>query len=411
LTNIGDINDNVATSLLPTNPQFRPRVEVTRLLGEIDEFKGHWRKLGEIRAERLISLRQVTTNESAGSSTRIEGAELTDEEVARVLQGLQVDSFRARDEAEVLGYAELLQTIFLTIIGRSHSPRTTSSTSTRSSWATSPRTSGIGASTRSSKTQSRRGTRMAASRSSRTASPFDTARLMAELVTATNEAIASDQLHPLIAIARFVVDFLAIHPFQDGNGRLSRAITALLLLRSGYDYVPYASVERVIEDNKVGYYHALRVSQAAMQADPTAFGEWLVFFLRVLRAQARSLSAKLEMERSILHLKDVQVKVLEHVERHGRGTAAEVARALAIDQRQARYHLGLLVEHGLLAPHGERRGRYYTRGATGAPVLRPQGETRNGAILAAVLQRGGKVSRSELRELIAAREPPNGPGA
>src|SRR6266571_764807 len=86
--------------------------ELTRLLGEIDEFKGHWRKLGEIQAERLASLRQVTTIESAGSSTRIEGAQLTDDEVARVLQGLKVDSFRARDAGEVLGYAELLQTIF-----------------------------------------------------------------------------------------------------------------------------------------------------------------------------------------------------------------------------------------------------------------------------------------------------------
>ena len=98
--------------------QFHPALapaqvaELTRLLGEIDEFKGLWRKLGEIRAERLAALRQVTTIESAGSSTRIEGAELSDEEVAQVLQGLRVDAFRARDQAEVLGYAELLQTVF-----------------------------------------------------------------------------------------------------------------------------------------------------------------------------------------------------------------------------------------------------------------------------------------------------------
>ena len=96
------------------NPALAPEqiTELTRLLGEIDEFKGLWRKLGEIREERLASLRQVTTIESAGSSTRIEGAQLSDDEVARVLQGLQVDSFRARDEGEVRGYAELLQTIF-----------------------------------------------------------------------------------------------------------------------------------------------------------------------------------------------------------------------------------------------------------------------------------------------------------
>jgi Fic family protein len=377
---------------------------VTRLLGEIDEFKGHWRKLGEIRAERLTSLRQVTTVESAGSSTRIEGAELTDDEVSRVLQGLQVDSFRARDEGEVLGYGELLQTIF---DNHREIPLT-------ENYLKQLHKILLG---HVAKDERHRGeykkfenpveARHPDGRVEvvfRTASPFDTPRLMAELVAATNDAMASDQLHPLIAIARFVVDFLAIHPFQDGNGRLSRAVTALLLLRSGYDYVPYASVERVIEDNKVGYYHGLRVSQAAMQSDPTAFGEWLVFFLRVLQAQARSLSAKLEMERSILHLKDIQVKVLEHVERHGRGTAAKVARALSIGGRQARYHLGLLVERGLLAPHGERRGRYYTRPAAGAPNVAPLADSRNAAILADILERGGKVGRQELQGLIATHE-------
>src|SRR5688500_1953594 len=86
--------------------------EAMRLIGEIDVFKGHWRKLQEIRAEKLAQLRQVTTIESAGSSTRIEGAELSDQEVARVLQGLSLESFRARDESEVRGYGDLLQVIF-----------------------------------------------------------------------------------------------------------------------------------------------------------------------------------------------------------------------------------------------------------------------------------------------------------
>ncbi len=376
-------------------------VELTRMLGEIDEFKGHWRKLGEIRAERLTSLRQVTTIESAGSSTRIEGAELSDDEVAKVLQGLKVDSFRARDGAEVRGYAELLQLVF---DGHSDIPLTENHLKQLHQVL-------LG---HVPKDERHRGeykkfdnhveARHPDGRVEivfRTASPFDTPRQMTNLVVATNEVLQGDEIHPLITIARFIVEFLAIHPFQDGNGRLSRAVTALLLLRSGYDYIPYASVERVIEDNKAEYYHALRVSQTAMQEDPAAFGVWMIFFLRVLRTQARSLAAKLELERSILQLKDIQVKVLEHVERHGRATTTEVALALGVDPRAVRYHLGLLVKQGLLQAHGERRGRDYTRpiAPNSAPVR--AAESRNAAILGDILERGGIVDKSELRALIA----------
>ncbi len=105
-----------------------------------------------------------------------------------------------------------------------------------------------------------------------TATPFDTPRLMSELVTATNAAFEQGAVHAVVVIARFAVDFLAIHPFQDGNGRLARAMTTLLLLRAGYEYVPYASPERVIEDDKQEYYVALRTSQLAMRANPAAFG-------------------------------------------------------------------------------------------------------------------------------------------
>ena len=86
-----------------------------------------------------------------------------------------------------------------------------------------------------------------------TASPFDTPRLMGELVQWANDNLESGELHKLIVIAIFVVVFLAIHPFQDGNGRLSRVLTTLLLLRSGYDYVPYSSLESIIEQNKDSY--------------------------------------------------------------------------------------------------------------------------------------------------------------
>jgi len=373
--------------------------ELTRLLGEIDEFKGHWRKLGEIRAERLASLRQVTTIESAGSSTRIEGAQLSDEEVARVLQGLRVDSFRARDEGEVRGYAELLQTIFdnyrdipLTENYIKQLHKILLGHVEKDEWHRGE----YKKYENNVEAQHADGTKTVVFR---TAFPFDTPRLMAELVAATKAALEGDEVHPLIVISRFIVEFLAIHPFQDGNGRLSRVLTALLMLRVGYEYVPYASVEHIIEENKPAYYHALRTSQETMRTNPTAFGDWLLFLLRLLRTQKVVLGAKLEVERAIVHLKEVQLRILELVEKHGRVTSAEVARALKLDYRATRYHLGLLVERGLVDAHGERRGRYYTRRMSPPAEVSPD-ESRNAAILAEILEGGGAVTRAELRAIV-----------
>src|ERR1700741_3164929 len=86
----------------------RQTSELTRLIGELDHFRGHWRKLQEIRAERLAQLRQGTTGEATGGSTRLEGGELSTADVARVLGGRRIESFRSRDEDEVRGYGDLL---------------------------------------------------------------------------------------------------------------------------------------------------------------------------------------------------------------------------------------------------------------------------------------------------------------
>ncbi len=362
--------------------------ELTRLLGEIDEFKGHWRKVGEIRAERLASLRQVTTIESTGSSTRIEGAQLSDDEVARVLQGLRVDSFRARDEGEVRGYAELLQTVFdhhrdipLTENYVKQLHKILLGHVEKDEWHRGE----YKKHENNVEAQHSDGTKTIVFR---TASPFDTPRLMTELVAATNEALESDALHPLVVIAGFIVHFLAIHPFQDGNGRLSRALTALLMLRAGYEYVPYASVERVIEENKPAYYHALRVSQTAMQQDPTRFGDWLLFFLRVLQSQKRTLAGKLEVERAILRLNDVQVRILELVEKQGRATSSEVAVALQLDSRAARY--AAILERGGSLSQRELRTLVREHGADGRLVGSLHGRRK------AHLRRDPKTGRSVL---------------
>ncbi|MBC7790178.1 MAG: Fic family protein [Anaerolineae bacterium] len=340
--------------------------EALRLIGEIDEFKGHWRRVSEIRAEQLAQLRQVTTIESVASSTRIEGAELTDAQVARVLSGLQADSFRARDQAEVRGYGDLMAIIY-----QSHSDLPLTENHLKQLHTALLR--------HSERDERHRGeykklpNHVQATHPNgqieilfHTASPFDTPRLMTELVSVTADAFDREIAHPLVVTARFVVELLAIHPFQDGNGRLARACTTLLLLRSGYDYVPYSSLERVVEDNKDGYYSALRESQLAIRDNRLAFGAWLLFFLRALSVQKRSLEAKLEVERSMLRLSGLQQRILEIITAQGRATTSTIAKWLAVPSRTVRYNLEILVAHRLAEAHGERRGRYYTR-FTGNP--------------------------------------------
>ncbi len=86
--------------------------EILNLIARIDEFKGAWRALGTLAPDRLSALRRVATIESIGSSTRIEGSKLSDREVERLLSKLQIKSFATRDEQEVAGYAELMDLIF-----------------------------------------------------------------------------------------------------------------------------------------------------------------------------------------------------------------------------------------------------------------------------------------------------------
>lgn len=374
--------------------------EMLRLVGELDDFKGHWRRVSEVRAERLAQLRQVTTIESTGSSTRIEGAELSDAEVARVLEGMHVDSFRVRDEEEVRGYGELLALIY---DGHAEIPLTENHLKQLH-----------GVLLRySAKDERHRGEYkklpndvIATHPDGRqevlfqTTFPFDTPRRMTELVAATNAALERDDIHALVVIARFVVGFLAIHPFQDGNGRLARALTTLFLLRASYDYVPYSSLERVIEENKAPYYAALRSSQLAMRENPAAFGDWLLFFLRALRAQKQSLEAKLQVERSMLRISEVQQQIVDFIRKEGRTTTPVIGATFGIPYRTVRYHLDILVGRGLLQAHGQRKGRYYTPATGETPATPRMPEAGTTAIIAEIYARGGRIGQRDLRALV-----------
>jgi Fic family protein len=193
-----------------------------------------------------------------------------------------------------------------------------------------------------------------------TATPFDTPRLMTELVTWIQEERGPERLHPLLLIGLWVVVFLEIHPFEDGNGRLSRVLTTLLLLQAGYAYVPYSSLESVIEQNKEAYYLALRQTQATIRTDAPNWQPWLLFFLRSLAEQVRRLNKKVEREKLVLApLPELSLQIVEFAREHGRVTMGDLIRLSGASRNTLKQHFRALVEQGHLNQHGSGRGVWY----------------------------------------------------
>ena len=335
--------------------------EILSLVAEIDEFKGAWRALGTLAPERLSALRRVATIESIGSSTRIEGSKLSDRDVEKLLANLEIKSFATRDEQEVAGYAEAMDLIFRAwdevAITENHIKqlhRDLLVYSEKDAW--------------------HRGNYKISSNSVaafdedgkqigivfETATPFDTPRLMGVLVAWLNAVREEKRLHPLITIGVFTVVFLEIHPFQDGNGRLSRILTTLLLLQANYAYVPYSSLESVIEQSKESYYLALRQTQGSIRSETPNWQPWLTFFLRALQQQMKRLSKKIEREKLVLSsLPELSLRILDHVREHGRVSVGDIIKLTGVSRNTLKVQFKQLVEKGHLTKQGGGRTTWY----------------------------------------------------
>jgi len=335
--------------------------EILSAISAIDEFKGAWRAFRTISPERLDALRKIATIESIGSSTRIEGSKLTDREVETLMAGLSSQSFASRDEQEVAGYAQVMELVFssweyipvtenhiqqlhrdlLLHIEKDAFHRGRYKTHVNSVVARGPDGNTLGV-------------------VFETATPFDTPRLMTELIHWYQAEQAGRTLHPLLAIAIFVVVFLAVHPFEDGNGRLSRILTTLLLLKAGYAYVPYSSLESVIEQNKGNYYSALRQTQTTLNSDTPQWAPWVNFFLRSLRAQVANLQKKVDHEKIILAaLPALSLQILEFTRQHGRVTVQSAIELTSANRNTVKKHIQKLVQMGHLSKQGAGRGVWY----------------------------------------------------
>jgi Fic family protein len=333
------------------------------LIAEIDQFKGKWSMQRVVAPERLDQLRHLASVQSIGSSTRIEGAKLSDTEVSRLLGNLKIQTLSSRDEQEVAGYAETLNLI-------------------TDSWDEIPFTENHIQQLHKTllkyvdKDRRHRGSyKVHPNHVSafdeegkevgvifETASPFDTPPKMTELIEWTNDQFQGEDLHPLLVIGMFALHFLAIHPFQDGNGRLSRLLTTLLLLKAGYDQASYASLEQVIEKNKEVYYASLRASQKGIWSENSSDTPWLTFFLGSVKKQAEILAQKIDQETSLQErLSWQESEILALFTDRDHLSISEIVEGTGGNRNTLKKHVGALVDKGLLLRHGRGRGVYYTR--------------------------------------------------
>src|SRR3984957_18405151 len=336
--------------------------EILKLIADIDEFKGRWSVIESLAPERLSSLRRTATIESAGSSTRIEGARLSDAEVEKLLSaGVETKSFASRDEQEVAGYADVMEMIF-----DSYEAITPTENHIKQLHGTLLKYS--------TKDEEHRGHYKKVDNHVEafgpdgkslgivfeTATPFETPGWMKYLVEWFNRSVQEERQHPLILIGIFIVVFLAIHPFKDGNGRLSRVLTTLLLLRAGYDYVPYSSMETVIEANKDSYYLALRHTQQSIRKEEQSWEPWLVFFFKTMGKQKDNLAAKVKDEQALRSsLPALSRQILELARTCGEITITEIEDSTGANRNTIKVHLKKLAEQHYLAQLGKGRGVRY----------------------------------------------------
>lgn len=336
--------------------------DILALISEVDEFKGAWRALGQIAPEQLSALKQVATIESIGSSTRIEGSKLSDKEVEELLSNLSIKKFSSRDEQEVAGYSDVMNLIFQnhdviplseSYIKQLHAELLQYSEKDawhRGQYKKSPNhVEAFGADGKSLGVVFE------------TSTPFETPLRMERLIQWSNEAFAEKKLHPLLITAVFVVEFLAIHPFQDGNGRISRVLTTYLLLKSNYAYVPYSSLEAIIEQSKEGYYLSLRQTQGTLKSENPNWQPWVTFFLKALQRQKQRLEGKLERERLLLgQLPELSLQILELAKSRGRITVKETVAITNANRNTVKKHLESLVEKNYLQQNGTGKGTWYS---------------------------------------------------
>ncbi len=333
-----------------------------KYIQQIGAFNELWAISEEANRDIYAGLKKTTIITSAGASTRIEGAHLTDEEIVQKLEGLHIKKIADRDEAEVAGYIDCIKYIFDHFSELDISEHTIRSLHQMmcaylSNEVLPPNQRGAYKNVPNSVVKIDHATGERAVIFETTPPGVQTETEMKDLVGDYNEFIDDPNYSDLEVIAAFIVKFLAIHPFRDGNGRMARLLTNLCLLKREYEFCMFTSHEKVVEDNKDAYYISLRQTQATLNASPD-LNPWLIFFLKTLERQIELLK-KLLIPKKSGRLTALADKTLETIRAHQPVSIGFLERQTGIKRVTLKNILSRLKHESLIEMEGARKGSLY----------------------------------------------------
>jgi len=326
------------------------------LISEIDRFDANWTAIERREGQCLKELKSIATVRSVGASNRIEGNRMSDEEVDVLLQKIDISKLTDRDSQEVVGYFEVLD-----LISESYENISVTESQIKSLHNSLMKYS--------AKDEWHKGNYKLHSNAVEASFPDGTRQIIfqtTEAGFATEDAIrallnwynSETEVHTLIKVASFVYDFLSVHPFQDGNGRLSRLISTLLLLKSGYKWIQYVSFEHEIENRKNEYYQVLRSCQAQRPYEDVTV--WIQFFLNCLSNIQSQLLTKLQKSGMETQLSPKEKSIYSIIQNRPNIQSGAIAEKLAIPAPTVKRILSELLNKGLIEKQGRGRNVSYT---------------------------------------------------
>ncbi len=329
---------------------------------KIDELKGQWIAGARLSPQILNRLKRSVLITSTGASTRIEGANLSDEDVEKLMRGIDIQRFTDRDKQEVKGYYELLENVFDSWQALRFNESTIKHFHKELLKYV-------------KKDEFHRGdykkienkVEMINTAGESIGVLFDTTpayltpKEMQELVEWTQQAVAEKRYHPLLIVGNFLVEFLQIHPFQDGNGRLSRVLTNLFMLQEGYLYMLYVSHEKLVEDNKPEYYLALRQSQKTFKTENETIVPWLNFFLTIFLKQSEIAINLLSKENIERLLTQKQLAVWNYLQKVDSATPRNISENTKVAYPTVRQAIDKLMRLKKIERIGQGRSTSYRK--------------------------------------------------
>ncbi len=322
--------------------------KLINIISQIDRFDASWTTIEKKEGQSLKQLKSIATVRSVGASTRIEGSKMSDEEVTVLLQELDITKLEDRDSQEVVGYFNAFD-----IISESYRDIEISENSLKNLHNILMK--------HNKKDEWHKGKYKQHSNAVEANFPDGTKQIVfqtTEAGFATENAMQNlinwynndSTTHPLVKCSLFTYEFLSIHPFQDGNGRLSRLISSLLLLKNGYNWIQYVSFEHEIENRKPEYYRVLMSCQS--QRPNENVSDWGNFFFDALKNIQEQLMLKLDQSGVELQLSPREKSILTFIGNNVGCKSGEIAKKLGIPSPTIKRILPELIEKNLIEKHG-----------------------------------------------------------